>query len=228
VYGSSSTDSYPEQHRCQNTAAMTRSTELAAAIISSTIRVTNVLLTLHRHNCCCSTAHSQYIFEEKVMAVDDAPPLVVIGMEGLWGSVIMLMLAAPLYYLPGRDKGSIEDSFDTLVMIQNSSAIRVMLGAFFVTITTYNIFCIYVTAYLSAIWHAILDNFRPVSGELLLHCAFCDSVPHLVSGTVSDSEVLQFTEACSDLLKCLLLYRLRKAALKYSCSTLQQSAQQLI
>jgi hypothetical protein len=90
------------------------------------------------------------------MAVDDAPPLVVIGMEGLWGSIIML---------PGRDKGSIEDSFDTLVMIQNSSAIRVMLVAFFVTITTYNIFCIYVTAYLSAIWHAILDNFRPVSGE---------------------------------------------------------------
>ncbi|CAN0458320.1 unnamed protein product, partial [Ectocarpus sp. 12 AP-2014] len=38
-----------------------------------------------------------------------------------------------------------------------------MLLIFFVTITTYNIFCIYVTAYLSAIWHAILDNFRPVS-----------------------------------------------------------------
>ena len=32
-----------------------------------------------------------------------------------------------------------------------------------VTVTAYNIAAVYVTHYLSAIWHAILDNFRPVT-----------------------------------------------------------------
>jgi hypothetical protein len=146
------------------------------------------------------------------MAVDDAPPLVVIGMEGLWGSVIMLLLAAPLYYLPGRDKGSIEDSFDTLVMIQNSSAIRVMLVAFFVTITTYNIFCIYVTAYLSAIWHAILDNFRPVSGEQLLIMIYMLSI--VCSSAVSLA--LYQRVAYRKLLRCLLARQSCQAALRES------------
>ncbi|CAM9398506.1 unnamed protein product, partial [Phaeothamnion confervicola] len=111
----------------------------------------------------CIVQGSQYIFEEKVMAVDNAPPLVVIGMEGVWGALIMFALFPIVYYLPGRDKGSAENVLDTFVMIGNSDAIKVMLSLFFVTITVYNIFCIYVTAYLSAIWHAILDNFRPIS-----------------------------------------------------------------
>lgn len=97
------------------------------------------------------------------MTVDDAPPLVVIGMEGLWGSVIMLILFPILYYTPGGDHGSIENTPDSIAMIRSSASIQTLLVVFFVTVTMYNIFCIYVTAYLSAIWHAILDNFRPVS-----------------------------------------------------------------
>ncbi|CBN75227.1 conserved unknown protein [Ectocarpus siliculosus] len=111
----------------------------------------------------CIVQGSQYIFEEKVMAVDNAPPLVVIGMEGLWGTLIMLVIFPIAAALPGRDLGSIENTQDSFYMVSQSNTIQLMLLIFFVTITTYNIFCIYVTAYLSAIWHAILDNFRPVS-----------------------------------------------------------------
>ncbi|CAB1116147.1 unnamed protein product [Ectocarpus sp. CCAP 1310/34] len=92
---------------------------------------------------------SQYIFEEKVMAVDNAPPLVVIGMEGLWGTLIMLVIFPIAAALPGRDLGSIENTQDSFYMVSQSNAIQLMLLIFFVTITTYNIFCIYVTAYLS-------------------------------------------------------------------------------
>ncbi len=35
--------------------------------------------------------------------------------------------------------------------------------SFVVTVTIYNCMVVYVTKYLSAIWHAILDNFRPIS-----------------------------------------------------------------
>ncbi|CAN0427748.1 unnamed protein product, partial [Ascophyllum nodosum] len=118
----------------------------------------------------CVVQGSQYVFEEKVMAVDGAPPLVVIGMEGVWGTAIMLVILPIAAALPGRDLGTIENTVDSIVMVTQNRGIQarngtscVMLLAFFITITSYNIFCIYVTAYLSAIWHAILDNFRPVS-----------------------------------------------------------------
>ena len=58
----------------------------------------------------------QFVFEEKVMTMDDAaPPLLLIGMEGFWGTVICLFILYPLaYYLPGDDHGSYEDGFNTL------------------------------------------------------------------------------------------------------------------
>ncbi|CAN0266977.1 unnamed protein product, partial [Ectocarpus fasciculatus] len=68
---------------------------------------------------------SQYIFEEKVMAVDNAPPLVVIGMEGLWGTLIMLVIFPIAAALPGRDLGSIENTQDSFFMVSQSNAIQV-------------------------------------------------------------------------------------------------------
>ncbi len=49
----------------------------------------------------CIVQGSQYIFEEKVLDEYEAPPLIVIGMEGLWGTIIMLFLGPLLYYTPG-------------------------------------------------------------------------------------------------------------------------------
>ncbi|CAN0557223.1 unnamed protein product, partial [Ectocarpus sp. 12 AP-2014] len=71
------------------------------------------------------TQGSQYIFEEKVMAVDNAPPLVVIGMEGLWGTLIMLVIFPIAAALPGRDLGSIENTQDSFYMVSQSNAIQV-------------------------------------------------------------------------------------------------------
>ena len=34
---------------------------------------------------------------------------------------------------------------------------------FLIFVTGYNCMAVYVTKYLSAIWHAILDNFRPIT-----------------------------------------------------------------
>lgn len=59
------------------------------------------------------------------MAVDNAPPLMVIGMEGLWGSLIMLLLLPLAAVLPGRDLGSVENTYDSLDMVASSRAIQV-------------------------------------------------------------------------------------------------------
>jgi hypothetical protein len=48
-----------------------------------------------------------------------------------------------------------------------------------VTVFLYNIFCIYVTYLLSSIWHAILENFRPVSvwgTDLILYYLITDGL----------------------------------------------------
>jgi len=112
----------------------------------------------------CLAQGVQYVFEEKVMAVDNAPPLVVIGCEGLWGTVLTIILVYPMAYLmPGSDNGHFEDPFDALHMIMSSPTLKTLVVLFVVTVTTYNCMVVYVTKYLSAIWHAILDNFRPIT-----------------------------------------------------------------
>lgn len=113
----------------------------------------------------CLVQGSQYVFEEKVMTIDNAPPLVVVGMEGLWGTLLMPLVVFPwAYILPGSDVGGcLENLFDSYVMISNSTVIQLVLLAFTLTVCLYNIFCIYVTFLLNSIWHAILDNFRPIS-----------------------------------------------------------------
>jgi drug/metabolite transporter (DMT)-like permease len=108
----------------------------------------------------------QFVFEEKVMSMDEssAPPLLLIGMEGLWGTVLCLFVVYPLaYFLPGNDHGRYEDPFNTYHMIMSSSTIQWAFLAYFLVIFAYNLFAVLVTFTLNSIWHAILDNFRPIS-----------------------------------------------------------------
>jgi len=101
----------------------------------------------------------QYAFEEKVMSADvGAPPLLVIGMEGLWGFFFCTAVLYPILYAAG-----IEDPFDTWEMVKNSKDIQFMFGLYFVSIFFYNMLAVLVTYMLNSVWHAILDNFRPIS-----------------------------------------------------------------
>lgn len=112
----------------------------------------------------CLAQGVQYTYEEKVMAVDNVPPLIVIGMEGVWGTLLTVLVVYPCaYMIPGGDSGSFESPYDSYAMIQNSKSLQLLLTSFVLTVTVYNCMAIYVTTYLSAIWHAILDNFRPIT-----------------------------------------------------------------
>ncbi|RYH26001.1 hypothetical protein EON65_15065 [archaeon] len=128
------------------------------------------------------------VFEEKVMSVDNVPPLVrppryphphliplittsissyiqvLIGCEGLWGTFLTIFIVYPIaYMLPGADGGRFENPWDAIAMIQNNSLLATFVMFFVLTVTIYNCAAVYVTKYLSAIWHAILDNFRPIT-----------------------------------------------------------------
>lgn len=107
----------------------------------------------------------QYAFEEKVMSMDiGAPPLLLVGMEGLWGTLICVTILYPIaYFSPGEDHGSYENPFNTYAMIANSKAIQTMFIFYFFSILAYNILACLVTFMLNSVWHAILDNFRPIT-----------------------------------------------------------------
>lgn len=107
----------------------------------------------------------QFVFEEHVMKMDvPAPPLLLIGMEGVWGTVLSVCVMYPIGYLmPGDDNGSYEDPFNTWAMLVHSKNIQVAFVIYFFVIFFYNLFAVLVTFMLSSIWHAILDNFRPIT-----------------------------------------------------------------
>jgi len=108
----------------------------------------------------------QYAFEEKVMSMEvSAPPLLLIGMEGLWGTIVCSCVLYPIAYaLPGSDVGNtMENPYDTLAMLQNSEDLRFMFLLYFLSIFFYNMLAVLVTFMLNSVWHAILDNFRPIT-----------------------------------------------------------------
>ena len=100
------------------------------------------------------------------MSMDvSAPPLLLIGMEGFWGTVVCAFVLYPLCYaLPGADVGgTMENPYDTIAMIQNSKPLQNMFFLYFLSIFFYNMLAVLVTFMLNSVWHAILDNFRPIT-----------------------------------------------------------------
>ena len=108
----------------------------------------------------------QFALEEKIMVHDEVkvPPLMLFGMEGVWGVIFSLFLLYPIgYALPGQDNGHYEDFFNTMAMLWNTPSLQLVVAFYMLSIFGYNLFAVLVTFSLSSIWHSILDNFRPMT-----------------------------------------------------------------
>jgi hypothetical protein len=87
------------------------------------------------------------------------------------------------YCIPGHDQGSFETFGTAWEMIMSTRYIRVLMIVSMVVIFAFNLFCVLVTFLLSSIWHAILDNFRPLTvwcTDLLLYYV----IEHTTGATV--------------------------------------------
>ena len=116
----------------------------------------------------------QYVYEEKVMSGETkAPPWLLIGMEGLFGTLLTVLVVYPLAgAVPGSNHGVFEDFDNTIAQLTNNPALLQLSIAFCVLVFILNSFSVLVTYMLSSVWHAILDNFRPISiwaVELLMY-----------------------------------------------------------
>lgn len=119
----------------------------------------------------------QYTYEEKVMSGEmQAPPWLLIGMEGFCGTLLSTFVLYPLFWLiPGDDHGSYENPINTLTMLLNSPTCFWLSLLFCLLVFLLNSFSVLITFMMSSVWHAILDNFRPISiwtMELALYYAF--------------------------------------------------------
>jgi hypothetical protein len=110
---------------------------------------------------------AQAVIEEKLMTDMDAPPLLVVGVEGAWGTVILGVLMVVAQYTPAPpskldDLGQLyhENTWDSLVMLSNSASLATVVAIYFLTIVLYNACAIHVTDLLSAVFRTVLDALR--------------------------------------------------------------------
>lgn len=111
----------------------------------------------------------QIIIEDYFLHVkfqDQLGALEVIGNEGLMGFIITTLIFLPFAYLcPGKDpstmkKGSLENTWDTLLMIYHKPVLFGVFALFILFSGSYNIFVMCVIAFSSSLNEAIVDAVR--------------------------------------------------------------------
>ncbi|CAD7949640.1 unnamed protein product [Amoebophrya sp. A25] len=73
---------------------------------------------------------AQCVAEERLLKNVELSCFVLVGYEGIWGVLIMLLIVFPMMeILPGNDVGGVqENTVDTLTMLSNSAGLQTMLA----------------------------------------------------------------------------------------------------
>lgn len=113
--------------------------------------------------CLCGqvAAATQNVTEEWLLKDVDLPATQIIGFEGVWGVLIMLVVAFPvLYFLPGGDDGHQEDGVDALIMIFNNNELFIASLVCSCAFLVSTLAGIAVTGALSSVHRVMLGAFR--------------------------------------------------------------------
>eukprot|EP00884_Botryococcus_braunii_P001950 jgi/Botrbrau1/11756/Bobra.0195s0081.1 len=102
------------------------------------------------------------VLEEFAVSSTNLHPLEVLGYQGMWGSVMMLLVGLPLAaLLPGSDVGGVkENTWDTLLMLWNSPVVNGVSSLFFLSVVGMNIFGLFVALKLGSVFRAVLLTSR--------------------------------------------------------------------
>jgi len=84
---------------------------------------------------------SQVTLEERLLKGSHYPPVQVVGTEGLFGTLFMGIIILPiLYFIPGDNCGSYENSIDAFIQIGTSNSLFGLILGFIISIAFYNWF----------------------------------------------------------------------------------------
>eukprot|EP00877_Chromochloris_zofingiensis_P012180 jgi/Chrzof1/7215/Cz02g15020.t1 len=112
---------------------------------------------------------AQLTFEDFFMADLNMQPLKIVGFEGVFGTLFMVLLLLPIaYFLPGPEGvGFHENTLDTLKMIGSSRALQLILAIDMFALLAYNICGMMVTGHLGAVFRTVLETMRTLFVWLL-------------------------------------------------------------
>jgi drug/metabolite transporter (DMT)-like permease len=106
---------------------------------------------------------TQIILEEELLNDLGMEPMLVVGVEGLWGLLFMCVIMPILMFLPGSDNGHVEDSVDTYRFLMNSSSAQAVVVAYMVSVATYNVSGMMVTQSLTGVMRVMLEATRTLT-----------------------------------------------------------------
>ncbi|GMF18569.1 unnamed protein product [Phytophthora lilii] len=130
----------------------------------------------------------QIVVEEHMMLALNVSPMLLVGLEGLWGLVFYVILVPILTLTPAGGSAFArtwhEDFVDSFVQVKNSPTLVVLILAYIVAVGTLNVTGNYVTKHLSAVMRSIAEVThaslagvqRRCSPRLLIsitNCCFC-------------------------------------------------------
>jgi len=109
----------------------------------------------------------QIVTEEFILKDINMPALEIVGWEGIWGFILMIVVAFPFAFIcPGDDPsplgGSLENFMDSFHQLFHSGTIAITCVIFVVAVLAYNIFGMLVTSQSSAIFRTILEAARTI------------------------------------------------------------------
>lgn len=122
----------------------------------------------------------QIVVEELLMKDMAAPPMLVVGMEGVWGCIIMLAVCFPILgALPGSDVGGCQENLQNdFEMVKNSKQLQKVIVIYLISVLTFNIAGMMVTYKLSAVHRTLLEASRTAviwALDLGIHAQMPDS-----------------------------------------------------
>mmetsp|Transcript_25261 Transcript_25261/g.47938 ORF Transcript_25261/g.47938 Transcript_25261/m.47938 type:complete len:547 (-) Transcript_25261:155-1795(-) len=111
---------------------------------------------------------AQLTFEEHFLNDLNIPPMLVVGMEGVYGVLVAVFVLLPVaYLLPGNDAGSFENTLDSLELIASSHEVQGVLLLAAVCSCAYNLTGMHVTSHLGAVFRSLLETTRTLFAWLV-------------------------------------------------------------
>jgi drug/metabolite transporter (DMT)-like permease len=126
----------------------------------------------------------QLVIEEFLLKDLSMPPLAIVGYEGLWGTVMMVVLACPLAYLiPGSDfstmkHNSLENTWDSFLCLYHNPILLAVVLLFCFAVLFYNCYGMLITDSFSAVNRTIFEACRTACiwiTNLIIHAIWRDS-----------------------------------------------------
>ncbi|CAL8106964.1 unnamed protein product [Calicophoron daubneyi] len=104
----------------------------------------------------------QMIVEEIFLKKHGFHPLQTVGMEGFYGTVLMIVIALPVvHFIPGNDlNGSYENQLDALYQLGDNALILVISIVFIFSIALFNYTGLSITRYLTTVHRTLVDALR--------------------------------------------------------------------